>query len=465
MTVLRNITFQGLSVSDGRVGGPRTAEQLRAICEDQALVYERLTNKNADQSGGAPAVGNEGHDHTEAGNLLYWPLLTQVFGSEGYAGDRATTGFNYFGDKPATIECATDTAEASGVVAWYVPLFVPPGWADRYFSVRLVARPDPSMQVTLESAVGTTAGGNAGIPLRPVDYGAHTPTPEELDRDRDVYEAVIVPPSAGVFALKFTTNTEARHWHRQFYELSVTPKPEQTATSVLPERPTTETSNLVVVGDPEDANAFHPVQSTLVHNDGAYGTALTLAAHNDALLQEMATGLAAAGQANATVAGHNHSGTGVAGLEVSYCAGAWPFGRASSSATTVNAAFLGNGFDAPCVAGTTYRAVRHMMLRTHASANTSAAASKLRFAVLGYNGDDKGAVLRVRITTAGQNPATAGVVYTLAAGVGYHLATGTTGHAHAGGGYTSVLVEIAESTASGYASACLAGVCAYFDRS
>src|SRR5690606_35134632 len=81
----------------------------------------------------------------------------------------------------------------------------------------------------------------------------------------------------------------------------------QTFRRILPGKPQVWPTNVSQVGDPDNNSRWHEVDSLFYTDYGALDAALTMLAHNDALLQELVRGLPAAGRTGLALPhGHDH---------------------------------------------------------------------------------------------------------------------------------------------------------------
>src|SRR5690606_28087039 len=145
-------TFQGVNVARLRVGAPILADTIARIAKDQAMLWELLTGKTAAGGGGAPA-SNTAHDHTEAGNKLFWPLASQHFGSAHFRGDGTTDQDHRW---PMGIQSVTD-AETVQMLPFYVPTAFADEPIDVIFSVSDSADPELTVRL-LDSSLSAVAG-------------------------------------------------------------------------------------------------------------------------------------------------------------------------------------------------------------------------------------------------------------------------------------------------------------------
>lgn len=458
MAILRNTTFSGVAATDVEVAGPVAASHHRTIAKDQALVYELVTNRAAD-GGLSPATA--GHNHTEAGNRLYWPVLYHCFGDQAaVAHASSATGYpedDVYRNQPAYITENMLTTTTNGLTVFVFPFFVPPAFAGRDYELAVRCNQDPDFNVTLETPLGTVVGGE-----------------QHMIPDGDgVWACVVSPVSSGVHVVRVRTNmihrSDESYRRREVYEMCLRPVPDAAA-SPLPRAPASPSANSITVGDPDASNGWHPVDELLAADYMPTGAVQLINAGNDALLQERAIGLPATGNATLTTTGHDHSGATEHGAEISANVACWSLGaypkdsKQLGGAGSIYDGFYGQGLLSPAVRNTTFRAVLVGVVRTPASAHASSASPPLNVSVVGYeHGSSKsGCHLAVRVTTTNDVGGTTTRTLTSAGTADdYVLLTSSSGFTFTSGGYTTVLVEIAETSNSSTWSVGLSGVCLY----
>lgn len=462
MTLSRYTVYSGIATRHGRVGAPIRSTEWGSIAGNQAKNYEDLTHKHSDGGGGAPGAPNAGHRHDSGGNLLYLPLLHQVFGDEGWQSHEDTGGHSY-NHEPAVVQVyPTATAEANAV-CWYFPIWIASGWSSKVFRayVRFNSSDgnNPHLRLTLETAIGTSVSGMSNLSFEATGRGG-------------IAVCYFTPATTGLHVLKITTSiyaTASNTYHsRRFFELAVMPDISHFI-GIQPRKPEVEPSNYAQVGDPDNSNAWHPIDNALHGIDAPCGALPLLLAHNDALIQELATGLPAAGQSALTVSdGHVHEDTGQSGRGIEMHMGAWCWGphRRTGGVDLFNNALDGHGLRAPQVKNTTYKTVRSFDIRTPKNANRTAANSQLRAAFVGYVQGTKGSALTVRLTT-NPNDGSGSTQYTYTASPASDtyvlLADSANRLTFANGGYTTMTVEIKDGQNSDY-DVGINGMCLYFDQ-
>lgn len=376
MAVNINTAFQGVGIHRARVRGPILAEDLAKVAKDQGLVWELLTNKTAAGGGGAPAT-NTGHNHTEEGNLLYWPLMQQCFGNA--SGDAAGVGtFKW----PITIEEAgANTTEN----LLHFPIWIPQGFAGKTFDVILHCNANPKCTVTLEdSSLAAVSTGNTDVPFVEMDANPADANGNAYDygntQGMGLWFAQVSPSAAGLHALLIKVElTTAAIGNRYIYGLTVVPRIEpgqKVALGDLARVPTPWPANNATVGD---GNDWHELDSAFYADDAALDVIVTLLANNDALIQELYNGLPAAGRTAVTVArGHDHGNDGAGSLgygkSIEFSVGAWAFGTRAPSAD-----IWGNSTTAPSPlsTGAGFSIFSTASIQNPRHADTSAANSKL----------------------------------------------------------------------------------------
>lgn len=453
VTLYRGTSFTGLSLGDVRVAGPIKAGHHQTVAKDQAYVYETITGINADGTGGAST--NTAHVHESSESALYLPLMYQSFGNQ----YRSSISNN----SCASINTGTET---DGVIVARFPIYVPAMHVGNTFDIYIQAYPDPAFELSLETAIGTDAGGACTWDTHFVHVDH--PTCDSVD----IWRASFSVDTAGVYVIKISTYIYPSGAVRWWKEIGISPRPYPGSSGGwgIPTKRAVNATNTVTVGDAEASNAWMPTHSELSGTNQATGTIQYMNACNDALLQERAFGLPAAGNATATLAGHTHDGT--VGAELDLCLGCWtlgPFpvgGLDLGESGSVYDSYTGAGLKPPCVRNTTLLRCMQFTIRTPASALCGAdGTSRLHFAFVGYEqpSGKGGSNLAVRITTLCEDSSTTARTYTSAgAADGYILTAPADGWKHTSGGATVVAVDIKETVNNSPTfTAGLCGLCAY----
>jgi len=485
MAVIINTALAGVPTRQGRPTSTVLASQLINILGDQAMVYERTTNNSAKGDASAVAVGNEAHNHDEAGNLLYWPIMNMVFGDQEF-------GQNLFSGSPASdstspifISVAGSGSDTDNVVLLYFPIWIPAGWASKPHTAYLTTNgKNPRCKLTLETTINNTVAGQNLVPF----YRHTNLWSQELAQlalstvdNGEIFIATFTPAAAGLHVVKITTYVNALYDsnfsesdNRYIYELTILPDMPATAVpSTAGPVPAFSSADYVDVGNPDAANSWNPTGAALAVADAPLGPALKIAAENDAYLQELLFGFAASGISEATgltITPHDHAVGGGRGLGVEYCLGAWCWGP-FDDATAPYDAISGNGARPPMIDGLTYKTVRKFNIQTpinteNEGTGVGAADSKLKCAVLVYHdyggGKTPDGYIKVTLTPS-SSPAAVAVEYQAAAAGGYQLLTSASVFSFQSGGLTEVKFEMKDAFAATNQVA-LCGACLYFDQ-
>lgn len=461
MAILVGSALSGVQDQTGAPQQPITAAQLRNIAKDHGLIYEVLTNKKGDLSGGAPTTA--GHTHVEAGNLLYWPMSTQYLGSGGPALD--VSGAQQYQSAPFILAAAP--AGAKGLVGHIWPIDIPAAWAGKVLLVCLEysgAVDNPQCYATLETwgvpsppaagnniyGTATPVTGSSQVAFSPLQFSNFgVMSRDGAGDDSTLFVAEVMPASSGhhVVRLSFDINPLGEPG-KQFFSISVVPAAFMAGVlcGARQSKPLTLTAASISVGDPDGAvnPDLFPVDETLVADDDNMGIAVMANHINSAVLEEWVTGLPVYGATAKTVAkGHDHSHPGSApwyGAPIEFCLVSHPKGTAETNAE------LKGRWPAPKVpstaTATTFRKVDDFEVYTPVFAGTS----KLRAAVMVQRDVSKACGIEVRITAtpSGGGAASVTLAGNTAAGVGaaYELLVHGTALPFQSGGYTQFEVEI-----------------------
>lgn len=460
MTLLHNNSFTGVQTNRVRVAAPVRASDLAEIAKDQALIYELVTGKNADGTSGAPVIA--GHDHTELGNLLPWPLASWCGcpSTPNLKAWAAAAADNWQG-AAAINNTSTDT-DIDRFTLFHWPLFVLAGWGGHPFLVVFdyVGDDDaPPCYVTLEDNAGSpyalsgadvnystfTPVADVAMAFAPFStrYGdmlAHTPEPTK----RALYVARITPDTNGLFAVRVEAEARPLSTH-VFRALTIVPYlsgVKINGPALHAKAPARAGAPNVNVGDPTatTANDWTPIDSLIAAADFPFGPLAMLNNINGSYLEERCLGLPATGNATTTVGGHRHDGSTAKpydAVQVDVPLASYPMGTTATSGIT-------DRLKAPKIddpgAGTYYLA-RTMYLRVPANAT---AGSNIYCALLVENDEGgKGAktIARVQLNLGNQVTYTSG-----AADATHYMLTSNTplaavGPAVPSGEYVAVTVE------------------------
>lgn len=483
MTILSGTTFTGVPDQQGGPAKPITKLNLQAVAKDHGYVYEGLTNKKSDLSGGAPAVA--GHTHIEEGNRLYWPLATQWFGPGGRQDNAmAGTSSSQFQDTPH-ITYASATVE--DVACWYFPLFVPPAWAGLPLAVGLEVfsgggYTDVGVRATLQTwgtpdatvaspqkayTVATDVSGMRDVPFkRIVDSNARRMSGDPEGDDATLWVSIVTPATSGLHTIRVNIQLGAASTGAHgFGGLSVVPV--FYLNNPSPEtKPELSASNIAVVGDADGTvvNDYMPADDSLYADDDPMGMPIVVNQINSGYLEELATGLPAKGNATITVPkGHDHSGPAAApwyGSGIEFCLLAHPLGSISTNAA------LGGRIRAPYLTNSvvTFQKFARMNFYTPVYAGTQ----KLYCAALVYYGDpSKTAAFEIKFTTTPAGGGATSVTLTSSINPGgaarYELITDITNVlSHKSGGQTLLEISGRCTLAAGGTNSVL-GYCLWFD--
>lgn len=462
MTVLSGTTLTGVAEEHGSPGQPILKSDVEAVAKDHGRIFEGLTGKKSDDSGGASVVTV--HSHIETGNRLYWPICTQHYGCGLGNNDAATLdASSQFQDMPYVFSSG---ATHETINAWYWPVWIPPAWVglELVFGLDVVNAAGfvPMLTVSLETW-GTSSGTGLSADQRAYTVATdvsgmrdvalvdvQTTRVISFSGDPALLTAVLTPATSGLHAVRVSmTLGNGAIPFCGFSGLHLVPLTAVNNSDLLPAKGPVGSSNIIVVGDADGtpANDYMPADSSLYAFDDPMGMGVTINNLNSAWCEEMATGLPVSGNATATLSkGHDHSNPGSApwyGTGIEFCLLSLPLGTISTNAA------LGGRFKAPkCqAAATTFAKVHRMQFYTPVFAGTQ----KLYCAAMVYKSAAKGQRIEVKFTTT---PAGAGATsVTLQCGnnvgdpAGYQLLTDVTNSlTFKSGGLTVLEVEMRENT-------------------
>lgn len=482
MALLSSASFQGVQELTNRPGDGVRASDIQSVSYDLNRAYEGLLNKNADGGGGAPT--NTGHNHTEAGNLLYWPLANACFGCQGIQ------DFDNF-QVPPLVFSQSGGALAAGtdIVLWFWPTLVPSGWAGKPFVVWAEiygAKQDPELYATLETwgttsppstaaySTATAVTGSQRVPFRDARNTRAKHMMMDPRGDTTLWVAEVTPAAAGIHAVKIMRNFNATYEEATYIRgVGILPLTRRAGASV--NRATTRQrrgATNVTVGNPHASNAWIPIDASVVAIDDAAGLPLMLEQANAAWAAEMLTGVPANGNPTLTLSkGHDHSNAAASpyyGRPLEFVLYSEPYGTVETvvggGAPTTTNALAGRIYAPRTVGSTTFYKVRSFRLFTPVNAG----ATKLYVAATILQDESKAANMEVKVTSTpsggGGNTVTmAGAGGGSAGSFRYELLTHATPLNFQSGGWTHFDVEIRQTSAVGEVDA-LMGLALFFDQ-
>lgn len=300
------------------VGEHIGATDISNIAKNQGYVCELLTGRDASSSAFSSTSTVTAHNHSEDGNRIYRHFVAQQFGTT----IKFTSTADYATEtNSCPITYSTDTS-ATGITvsAIYTVFHVPRGHTDQdivcYVNTNAT---DPRLRAVLRDSSLATVSGYDGVSLQP--YGSVSSTVKDMffvSGSEDVYGFVFQVTTAGLYTIELTTEMIPQSEQRRIFFLGVVPVHDRSIMSGIA-YPTTSAwsygENAVTVGDPDNSNRWHPLDSNLTAADNPLSSAgLVLMAHNQHLLHELATGLPAPGNDALTISqGHRHGGVPNAG--------------------------------------------------------------------------------------------------------------------------------------------------------
>lgn len=459
---------------------PIVNTQVENVAKDHGYAYELLTNKKGDGSGAAPTTS--GHNHSEAGNLLLWPVSTFCFAPENDHGNGGHT--------PPYLSATSATA-ADNLVLFMWPVFVPTGWAGKDLLVVLetYGAAGPAITARLSTWATTSPPSAAAYSTEtvvtdmeriPFEFGAGLYRDMFDSTDGTTYVAKLTPATTGLHTITVCRDIQSGVVPTVFFRGGgVFWAAPRAGLNMMPVgvRPEQRAAATVTVGDPHASNAFMAVDSTMTAADFPMGPAVMMNQVNSAWLEEGATGLPAAGNTSLTATGHNHSNPGSApwlGRGIEFNLYSEPYGTiehtAGATATTSTGAILGR-FRAPWLADTTtsFTKLRSFTLYTPAESGTAA----LYACAVIYTDNGKAARMEVKITSTPSGGGGNSVTLQSASGSGggprIEVVTGSTALNTQSAGSTKFDVEARLDTGSTGESAAsvpaaLLGLCLFWDR-
>lgn len=480
MAALIGTSFTGVQDMSAVPGKPIVNTQVENVAKDHGYAYELLTNKKGDGTNAAPTT--TGHNHSEAGNRLMWPVSTFNFGPENPA--------DYASQTPPFIEAQSPTA-ASNLVLFMWPVFVPAGMVglDLLVVMESYGVQPPAIAARL-STWGTTSPPSAAAYTTETIVTNMERVP--FTKSADIYSAMFDKADGTFWMARLTPATTGLHTITIVRDINATLEVPvyfrgggvywgtYYAGENMPKvqtKPTQRAAGTVVVGDPHASNAWMAVDSTLAVADFAMGPAIMMNQVNSAWLEESATGLAAAGNTSLTVAGHEHSNPGSApwlGRGLEFTTYSEPYGTiehiAGSTATSTTNAIKGR-FRAPWVADTTTSFVKVRSFTVYTPPESGSAA--LYACAVVYTENGKAARMEVKVTSTPSGGGGNSVTLQSASGSGggprLEILTGSTALNTQSAGSTKFDVEARLDTggtgeSSSTVPAALLGLCLFWDR-
>ena len=395
MALRRGTSFGGLAQSDfgiGRIGRVRITQ---AVADDQGYCWEAMTNTSALDGSSAPTVA--GHTHQEAGNLQYVLLASNHYGTDGVVEASWNSAINV-DQAPLTIATDSASTAVNDYEVLYQLLYVPKGFENRDIIALFDCYGDPRLEMTLYDSSLAAVSGYTKVPVAPaVSFPGNIESMVSELAPQDTYAAKFQVTASGLWVLGFKTTIAARPEFRQIRALNVLAVFDPLVVGAVVDAPPAVTGAAnVVVGDPDNSNAWHAVDDNLVSTDNALHALTTVVlGGNAALLWEKGLGIPA-GNAALTATPHDHDGSGQQGPEIDAVLWAKAFGGAGGGAPV-----FGRGSKAPQTFTTTDARVATANLYLAKSANTTGGAggtSKLKAACLLYHEAAKTGAARLRIT-------------------------------------------------------------------
>lgn len=397
MALRRGTSFTGVNNSAFGVGRHARASMLQVIADDQGYCWESVTNTSAADGSSAPTVA--GHTHQETGNLMFALLASNHFGTDGPL--EAPWDTTVLVDQaPLTIASDTTTTAVSDHPVLYQLLYVPKGFENRDIVVLFDCWHDPRLTMTLRNSSLTAVSGYTNVAVVPAtSFTGEIETLTAGLAPQDTYAAIFQASASGLWVLEFKTNIVARQEYRQIRSMNVfavfSPF---TQGAVVDAPPAVTGASNVVVGDPDNSNAWHAVDDNLVKTDDAlHALSTVVLAGNAALLWEKALGIPA-GNSALTATAHDHDGSSQQGPEIDEVIWAKAFGGSSDPSSNV---LFGRNSVAPRTVDTTFQRVVTANVYLSKSANVTGGAggtSKLKVAVLLWHEATKTAAARARVT-------------------------------------------------------------------
>lgn len=403
MALRLGTSFTGIAGERLQVGEPIRAADLATLADDQAFVFEKITGTSAADGTSASTVTK--HTHAEEGNLIFRQLACQIFevNASAYAQDFATF----------RIVTTTSTTPAT-----YRPMaglvFVPRGFENRPIAVIFDCQGNPRFKLSVYDDTMAVVTDQENLPLLN-GYGSGLIESMVVDANLDAqatFATTFEVPAAGVYVLDFETDVQAVPEERVVRSFMVIGAYDPMMRGSVPEPPESTGTN-VTVGDPDNSNAWHPVDDKLVTaNEGLHSATTVILTHNNNRNFEQLTGNPAPGNAAMTLSrGHNHDGDGQDGEEIEFTLWNATLGGDAQANTY---GFRAKG---PTADDTTGGVVAAGYAYAPNTVNSAAANSKVKFAALVWCESGKGSTMQV-IATFGSTTKT---FQTTGAAAGIHV--------------------------------------------
>ncbi len=400
MAILRNTSFNGVTAEAYAVGRSSLSTYNSVTGADQAMVYEKLTGRDASTGAGTAPV-NTVHTHAETGNIMLRPLAAWQFGTRGPNGVYSSTAAVTTFAAPLIFQETTATTPVSDFLAMAPLFYVPASMINRDLVLILDCAGDPDMYATARDSAGTAVTGYANMRLIPTGSLSNSVVVGFIESSgiAEPYACTFQVTSAGLYYLDVRTNLRAVDGTRIVYGGVVMMAPDITRImqgSITPWEDAPDGTNPVPVGDVDNANAWHPMDSALATPDAPMSTAFTtIAQANNTFLGEKAMGTITPGNISPTVPGHAHTGANGDGPEIE--CNHWGVTKGGYWGST--AEVYGAGANAPYVYNDIVASVfAKGRVYMPNSANVTIGTSKVKFAVLLYGDTGKGNLPKVNVT-------------------------------------------------------------------
>jgi hypothetical protein len=398
MALRRGTSFTGIAGERLQVGEPITAADMATIADDQGFNFEKLTNKSAADGTSAPTVS--GHNHSEAGNLIFRHISSVHWGAGGSNSSTWNPGaLTTYSAPYCIITNSSTTAVALRALAHL--MFIPRGFTDRNILVLFDVDGDPRFTVDVLDSTLTGVSGYTDIPVVPalaLSGSVEALVAESGLAAVNTYGFVFSVSSAGLYALDFSTTLEARNEIRRIRAMHIFAVFDPAQRQPSQDAPELASGTNVTVGDPDNSNAWHAVDDKLVTANEALHSATTVVlTHNNHRIYEQFTGNAMPGNAAITATAHDHRGSDQRGAELEMTVWGATWGGDGRGLTEM----VGNRCNAVENNTTTATPVGFGRVYMPASANTTdgvAGTSKVKFAALVRSEPTKFAGARVLAT-------------------------------------------------------------------
>jgi hypothetical protein len=412
---------------------PRQPIEYRAldiVAADQGYVYEKLLGVDAADGTTTPPPTNVGHNHSEAGNRIYKALLTSAWGcTDGE--DQAIWSTASIEQRSFTVWPTSATTTLNAIRMLSMIFYVPAAFVDQklVFAMDCDGRPRGLASIYDD----TLAAVETDKALQPLHESLLM---FEQSGASSFYGFDFEVSAAGVYVIDIYTNIAADQEPLIIRGCMVVPDLDPKKAGPYAKTHDVSASNYITVGDPDNSNAWHPIDDVWTSSDRPLGAGMMLIANNNAFLYESATGVVVPGNATRTASGHIHNGAAGYGDEIEFPVGAWCFGSAFPVSSTE---VWGNNARAPIPDS---GGVSREVFRTRVYIPSSSTTANLKCWALVAGDTGKAGTIEVVVSVGGNTQTFTSTGATSADPAYLDIVGGTAFGSYSGGSVNVVIVKV-----------------------